>query len=78
MLLGKLLRTLQVPDFQPGGFPQLDAFLNEKNRFTTRVSYVNVDWPVVVGIKEKPKSVLLEDGRHEPENHPKPMPPQAP
>ena len=53
MLFCKLLRTLQVPDFQPSRLAQLDALFDDKNRFTSGKADVNVNWRVISSLPRR-------------------------
>jgi hypothetical protein len=48
MLFRKLLRTLQVPDFQARRLTQLDALFDDENRLAPGIAHVNVNRRMIV------------------------------
>ena len=57
---GKFLRPGELARFQADRFTELDRVLDIKDRFTTAVADVNVDWAVVVAVEEESISILFE------------------
>jgi hypothetical protein len=54
----------QFPEFEPLRFPQFDLFFHVKYRFTAAVADMNMNWAVLVAVKEKPVSVFLKNRWH--------------
>jgi hypothetical protein len=54
----------QFAEFDSLRFAQFDLFLHVKHCFTATIADVNVNWAVLVAVKEKPKTVLLKNRWH--------------
>jgi hypothetical protein len=54
----------QFAELEPLRFAQFDLFFHVKHRFATAIADVNVNWAVLVAVKEKPETVLLENCWH--------------
>jgi hypothetical protein len=60
----KLVCPGELAHFQAERFAKLNAFLNVEHRFAAAVANMNVNRSVLVAVKEKAISILLEDFWH--------------
>jgi hypothetical protein len=54
----------QFTEFESLRFAQFDLFFHVKYCFTAAVADMDVNWTVLVAVKEKPVSVFLENRGH--------------
>jgi hypothetical protein len=54
----------QFAEFESLRFAQFDLFFHVKHRFATAVADMNVNWAVLVAVKEKPETVLFKNRWH--------------
>jgi hypothetical protein len=64
VLFRKFLRSCEVPNLHPGRLPELDQILYVENRFTVTLSDVDVNWLVIIAVKNKSESFLFKNKRH--------------
>jgi hypothetical protein len=54
----------QFAEFETLRLAQLHLIFHLEHRFTAAVTDVDVNWAMLVAVKEKPESVLFENGWH--------------